>query len=184
LKESELQVLRSQYIKEQEAQHITIQTKFNYAWGLIKSDVHANQLEGVKLLTGTNSPTIPFLFWRGRLTGEEIYKEAPGRRRECLYYLALGQYKLGHYNEARRYNDSLLEKEPRNMQALSLRALIDDRVAKGTTPLHQNSVSSFVISMMGLGLWLMVIEGYVGMAIVGSAVVGFIAAATMWARRR
>ena len=41
---------------------------------------------------------------------------------------------MGHYNEARRYNDSLLEKEPRNMQALSLRALIDDRVAKGTKP--------------------------------------------------
>ena len=54
-----------------------------------------------------------------------------GRRRECLYYLALGQFKLGHYNDARRYNDSLLEKEPRNMQALSLKALIDDRVAKG-----------------------------------------------------
>jgi Fis1 C-terminal tetratricopeptide repeat len=61
----------------------------------------------------------------------EIYKEAPGRRRECLYYLALGQYKLGHYMDARRYNDSLLDKEPRNMQALSLKALIDDRVAKG-----------------------------------------------------
>jgi fission 1 protein len=61
----------------------------------------------------------------------EIYKEAPGRRRECLYYLALGQYKLGHYTEARRFNDSLLENEPRNMQALSLKALIDDRVAKG-----------------------------------------------------
>jgi hypothetical protein len=28
------------------------------------------------------------------------------------------------------------------------------------------------------------VEGYVGMAIVGSAVVGFIAAAAMWARRR
>lgn len=52
LKESELQVLRSQYLKEQEAQHITVQTKFNYAWGLIKSDKHDNQLEGVKLLTG------------------------------------------------------------------------------------------------------------------------------------
>jgi len=61
----------------------------------------------------------------------EIYKEAPGRRRECLYYLALGQYKLGHYNEARRYNDLLLDKEPRNMQSLSLKALIEDRVAKG-----------------------------------------------------
>ena len=61
----------------------------------------------------------------------DIYKEAPGRRRECLYYLALGHYKLGHYNEARRHNDLLLEKEPRNMQSLSLKALIDDRVAKG-----------------------------------------------------
>jgi len=73
----------------------------------------------------------------------EIYKEAPGRRRECLYYLALGQFKLGHYNEARRYNDSLLEKEPRNMQALSLRALIDDRVAKGTKPLSTAYPFSF-----------------------------------------
>lgn len=52
LKDSELQVLRSQYLKEQEAEHITVQTKFNYAWGLIKSDRHDDQLEGVKLLTG------------------------------------------------------------------------------------------------------------------------------------
>jgi hypothetical protein len=28
------------------------------------------------------------------------------------------------------------------------------------------------------------VEGYVGMAIVGSAVIGFVAAAAMWARRR
>jgi len=61
----------------------------------------------------------------------EIYKEYANRRRECLYYLALGQYKLGHYNEARRFNDVLLEREPRNMQALSLKSLIDDRVARG-----------------------------------------------------
>ena len=55
LKESELQVLRSQYLKEQEAQHITVQTKFNYAWGLIKSEKHPDQLEGVKLLTGIDT---------------------------------------------------------------------------------------------------------------------------------
>jgi mitochondrial fission 1 protein len=98
----------------------------------------------------------------------EIYKEAPGRRRECLYYLALGQYKLGHYSEARRYNDLLLEKEPRNMQALSLKALIEDRVARG-----------MFLRVTSNGP-----EGYVGMAIVGSAVIGFVAAAAMWARRR
>ena len=64
LKESELQVLRSQYVKEQEAQHITVQTKFNYAWGLIKSEQHENQLEGVKLLTGTKNTLEWFLLMR------------------------------------------------------------------------------------------------------------------------
>lgn len=52
--------------------------------------------------------------------------------------MALGQYKLGHYNEARRFNDVLLEREPRNMQALSLKGLIDDRVARGIYALQRS----------------------------------------------
>jgi fission 1 protein len=44
--------------------------------------------------------------------------------------LALGNFKLGNYAEARRYNDLLLDKEPNNLQAASLRTLIDDKVAK------------------------------------------------------
>lgn len=60
----------------------------------------------------------------------EIFRAAPERRRECLYYLALGNFKLGNYGEARRYNDLLLEKEPANLQAASLGSLIDDKVAK------------------------------------------------------
>jgi len=44
--------------------------------------------------------------------------------------LALGNFKLGNYAEARRYNDLLLEKEPNNLQAASLRTLIDDKVAR------------------------------------------------------
>ena len=55
--------------------------------------------------------------------------------------MALGNYKLGNYGEARRYNDLLLDKEPANMQAASLGSLIDDKVSK---------------------------EGLVGIAIVGS----------------
>ncbi|KAH6673562.1 hypothetical protein B0J14DRAFT_591047 [Halenospora varia] len=96
LKPAELQVLRAQY--EKEGEHVGVQTKFNFAWGLIKSNTRHDQQEG--------------------------------RRRECLYYLALGNYKLGNYAEARRYNDLLLEKEPANLQASSLRGLIDDKVAK------------------------------------------------------
>jgi fission 1 protein len=42
----------------------------------------------------------------------------------------LGNFKLGNYAEARRYNDLLLEKEPNNLQAASLRTLIDDKVAR------------------------------------------------------
>ncbi|KAJ5899283.1 hypothetical protein N7495_004027, partial [Penicillium taxi] len=109
LKPAELQVLRAQY--EKEGDYVGIQTKFNYAWGLIKSNVRSDQQEGVRLLS-------------------EIFRGAPERRRECLYYLALGNYKLGNYGEARRYNDLLLQKEPANLQAASLGSLIDDRVAK------------------------------------------------------
>lgn len=61
----------------------------------------------------------------------EIFKDYHERRRECVYYLALGNYKLGNYAEARRYNDLLREKEPGNLQAQSLQQLIDDKVMKG-----------------------------------------------------
>ena len=47
-----------------------------------------------------------------------------------MYYLALGNFKLGNYAEARRYNEFLLELEPANLQAASLKELIDDKVAK------------------------------------------------------
>lgn len=79
--------------------------------GLIKSNVRGEQQEGVRLLT-------------------EIFRSHPERRRECLYYLGLGNFKLGNYAEARRYNDLLLDKEPGNLQASSLRTLIDEKVAR------------------------------------------------------
>ena len=77
----------------------------------MKSNSRNDQQEGVRLLS-------------------EIFRVSPERRRECLYYLALGNYKLGNYGEARRYNDLLLDKEPANLQAADLRRLIDDKVAK------------------------------------------------------
>jgi fission 1 protein len=47
-----LQVLRIQYQKELAQNHVTIQTKFNYSWGLVKSPVRDHQVEGVRLLQG------------------------------------------------------------------------------------------------------------------------------------
>ncbi|KAK4246401.1 hypothetical protein VTI28DRAFT_5590 [Corynascus sepedonium] len=106
---AELAVLRAQY--ESEGDMVGVQTKFNYAWGLVKSNARHEQHLGVMLLA-------------------EIFRVSLERRRECLYYLALGNYKLGNYAEARKYNDLLLDKEPGNLQAANLRSLIDDKVAK------------------------------------------------------
>lgn len=47
-----LQVLRLQYHKELSQSHVTVQTKFNYAWGLVKSPLREHQVEGVRLLQG------------------------------------------------------------------------------------------------------------------------------------
>lgn len=119
----ELEVLRLQYFKELGQAHVTTQTKFNYAWGLVKSHIREHQVEGVRLL-------------------QEIYRAEPTRRRECLYYLALGHYKMGNYEEAKKFNALLMEKEPTNLQAQSLSQLIEKRIST---------------------------DGYIGMAIAGGA---------------
>ena len=56
LKDSELAVLRREFEKETVAGFVAIQTKFNYAWGLIKSQRRPDNLEGVRLLTGVSYP--------------------------------------------------------------------------------------------------------------------------------
>ncbi|EIM22799.1 mitochondria fission 1 protein [Wallemia mellicola] len=124
LSASELEVLRSQYDKEIQAGHLSVQTSFNLAWGLVKSKKKEEVLEGVSILS-------------------DIYKQEPFRRRECLYYLALGYYKVSNYQDAKKFNDLLLSKEPNNLQARSLNQLIDRAWAK---------------------------EGYIGLAIGGGAV--------------
>lgn len=105
--------------------------------GLIKSQQRTDQQDGVRLLS-------------------DIFRDSPERRRECLYYLALGNYKLGNYAEARRYNDSLIALEDGNMQAISLKGLIDDKVNK---------------------------EGMVGMAIVGGVAVAAAALVAAFLRK-
>ncbi|KAG0169571.1 mitochondrial membrane protein [Apophysomyces sp. BC1021] len=49
LSPAELEVLRRQYVKEGE--YVTIQTKFNYAWGLVKSNNSGDVELGIRLLT-------------------------------------------------------------------------------------------------------------------------------------
>lgn len=57
-----MQVLRTQYEKEVAQTHVTTQTKFNYAWGLVKSPIREHQVEGVQLLAGSRFSILDLCF--------------------------------------------------------------------------------------------------------------------------
>ncbi|KAJ2801050.1 mitochondrial membrane protein [Coemansia helicoidea] len=125
----ELLVLQRQY--ERELPRARVQTKFNYAWGLIKSAARNEQRAGVRLM-------------------HEIYDEHAERKRECMYYLAIGYYKMGEHRNARVYIEQLLALEPTNAQARSLHGLIDDKVARDG--LIGLAVSGGVVALAGLAI--------------------------------
>lgn len=108
LSREQLQVLQDQVTSEGDLP--SVQSQFNYSWGLIKSNDPNDQKLGIKTLT-------------------DLYKSSPQRRRECLYYLALGCFKIGDYSNSRRYIDSLITHEPHNDQFLKLQKIIQDKIA-------------------------------------------------------
>lgn len=63
----------------------------------------------------------------------EIYRDSPERRRECLYYLALGHYKINNFVDARLFVRQLLKLEPNHVQAVALNKMIDEKVSRGMT---------------------------------------------------
>jgi mitochondrial fission 1 protein len=101
----ELEVLKRQYQKEEEAGHVTVQTKFNYAWGLVKSPQAESIGMGLRLLQGILDSIPQYqLFPMNAEWIIEIYRAEATRRRECLYYLALGYYKIADYTNAKKFN--------------------------------------------------------------------------------
>ena len=87
-------------------------TKFSYAWGLVRSKDKDDIRRGVSLL-------------------EELRFADPSRDRECRYYLAVGHFKLGNYGEAKSFILPLIKMEPRNDQFQSLLSEIDAALNRG-----------------------------------------------------
>lgn len=104
----QLQILKNQVESEHPP---SPQSLFNYAWGLLKTESHKSQRQAIEILS-------------------TLYRDVPELRRESLYYLALGSVKIGEYTNARRYAESLLEKEPDNAQFKALKQAIDDQVTQ------------------------------------------------------
>lgn len=59
-------------------------------------------------------------------------KKYPYRKRECCFYLASANYKIGEYKRALSYINELLALQPNNAQALDLKEKIDKKVTNGT----------------------------------------------------
>ncbi|KAJ3394390.1 mitochondrial membrane protein [Entophlyctis sp. JEL0112] len=125
----DIEALRSEYNTQLNSGKVNPQTKFDFAYVLVKSASRKDHEAALVLL-------------------HELYKENPARRRECLYYLSIGNFKLSNYVEARKFNEILLQMEPRNVQSLKLRELIDEKVRS---------------------------DGLIGMAIVGGVVASVVA---------
>lgn len=109
LSEEQLAILEAQV--ESEHPIATVQSQFNFGWGLIKSKDDDDVKAGINIMT-------------------ELFKSVPSRRTECIYYLSLACFKIKEYREATRYIDTLLLHQPENKQAITLKKMIENELAK------------------------------------------------------
>eukprot|EP01111_Echinosteliopsis_oligospora_P016865 TRINITY_DN713_c0_g1_i1.p1 TRINITY_DN713_c0_g1~~TRINITY_DN713_c0_g1_i1.p1 ORF type:complete len:164 (-),score=53.76 TRINITY_DN713_c0_g1_i1:61-552(-) len=108
--EHQLQIARQKYTEAMQQGPIPTAVAFNLAYCLISSSNNVDRHQGISLL-------------------EELRKGDPSSV-EYLYYLSLGSFKVEDYVAARKYADELLAIKPGNPQAMSLRSLSEEKVAK------------------------------------------------------
>ena len=163
-------MLRLQYQREVSQSHVTIQTMFNYAWGLIKSPKREDQVEGVRLLQGapafsylpTAHPVKPFsqiFIATSRSVGENAFTtllwdttkwETTKRPRTSLVRIPLSPYPSNRVDVA---EGRLLEKEPSNLQAQSLNTLIEEKATRGELSPKTFQTSANAFPQMDISEW-------------------------------
>merc|ERR1711881_339395 len=87
--------------------------KFEYAWCLVRSSYSTDWKDGCALL-------------------KELYHSSKDgqMKRDCLYYMAVAQYKLKEYDTALKYCDGILTVQPENHQTKMLKEHIKKTVQK------------------------------------------------------
>uniref|UniRef100_UPI00358ED694 mitochondrial fission 1 protein-like n=1 Tax=Myxine glutinosa TaxID=7769 RepID=UPI00358ED694 len=106
---------------------VSQETQFEYAWCLVRSKYAMDIRRGVLLL-------------------EELLPGSPeDERRDYLFYIGIGSYRLKEYEKSLKCMKTLLKNEPTNKQALDLQRLVKKTMEK---------------------------DALLGMAIVGGVVVG------------
>ncbi|KAM3590407.1 uncharacterized protein V6R79_009084 [Siganus canaliculatus] len=114
-------------------------TKFEYAWCLIRSKYTDDIKKGIVLLD------------------ELVQKSSKDDSRDFLFYLAVAHYRLKEYEKALKYIRTLLKNEPGNKQALDMQKLIDKALKK------DGLVGMAIVG--GIGLGVAGLAGLIGLAV-------------------
>ncbi|XP_004079949.3 mitochondrial fission 1 protein [Oryzias latipes] len=127
------------YNSELDKGAVSKDTKFEYAWCLIRSKYSGDIQKGIALL-------------------EELVQKSPkDDSRDFLFYLAVANYRLKEYERALRYIRTLLKNEPENKQALEMEKLIDKALKK------DGLVGMAIVG--GIGLGVAGLAGLIGLAV-------------------
>lgn len=133
---SELKEFETKYYAEMNRGGASNQTRFNYAWCLIRSRFTADVHRGIMLL-------------------EDLCADGDiDARRDYLFYLAVANTKIHEYQRAHELIKKFLSVEPSNRQAQELDKLIRDRMTKeGLKGLAIAGGAAVVVGgLVGLGL--------------------------------
>ncbi|XP_015512560.1 mitochondrial fission 1 protein [Neodiprion pinetum] len=115
------------YHEQLHASNVTQNAQFEYAWCLVRSKYSADIRKGIILL-------------------EDLFnKEGEALKRDCIYYLAIGNARIKEYTKALSYVRAFLQIEPGNQQVQHLETTIKKKMEK---------------------------EGLVGMAVAGGVIIG------------
>ncbi|XP_063729280.1 mitochondrial fission 1 protein-like [Symsagittifera roscoffensis] len=102
---ADLKYIEAKYRLASKNQSLTQDDEFQYACCLVKSQYEDDVKKGMKMF-------------------KNLVDNSYAGARECLYYLAVGNYKLKEYSQALPLISLVLEKEPSNSQAQDLKQLI------------------------------------------------------------
>ncbi|KAK0149100.1 Mitochondrial fission 1 protein [Merluccius polli] len=109
----DLLTFEKKYNAELQKGSVSKDTKFEYAWCLIRSKYTEDIKKGVVFLD------------------ELVHKASKDDSRDFLFYLSVANYRLKEYEKALKFIRTLLRNEPGNNQALELEKLIDKALKKG-----------------------------------------------------
>ncbi|XP_035428137.1 mitochondrial fission 1 protein isoform X1 [Cygnus atratus] len=135
----DLMALERRYAAESRSGAPSRGCSFEYAWGLVRSPYGADVAKGLALLR------------------ELMADGTPEEKRDYVYYLAVGNYRLKEYERALGYVGALLQAEPQNSQGLRLQRLIRARM-------HRDGLLGAAI-VGGVALGVAGLAGLLGLAI-------------------